>query len=117
MKERLHANDDTTKLAALALGQSRRDDALAPLLGGLESCVRSKDRAVYLRAIGLHRSDRALDAMLAVIAADNATDARAAVLALAPRRFDPRARERVTEAARNACVDLSAELEKAFGGE
>lgn len=117
LKERLDANDDTTELAALALGQSRRDDALALLLAALESCVRSRDRAVYLRAIGLHRSDRALEAMLAVIAADNATDARAAVLALGPRRFDPGVRERVTEAARDARVDLSTELAKAFGGE
>lgn len=115
LKVHLDADDDTTELAALALGQSRREDALTLLLGALEACVRSDDRALYLRALGLHRSDRALDALLAVIAGANTADARAAVLALAPRRFDPGVRERVIEAARGARIDLSAELEKALG--
>ncbi len=112
--ERLGGRGEEAEVAALALGQSRRDDALTHLLEALGACVTSRDRALYLRAIGLHRSDRALEAMLAVVRSERAADARAAVLALAPRRFDPGVRERVAEAVRDAPLDLAAELAKAF---
>lgn len=101
--------------AALALGQSKRDDALGLLLAAFPESPEAGDRATILRAIGLHRSDRALDALLEVVATGDPADARAAVAALSARRFDPGVRERAAEAARrNVAVRLDAELQAAF---
>lgn len=68
-----------------------------------------------LRGLGLHRSDRAADVLLKLIETGAAADARAAVKALAPRRFEPGLREKiVAHAARNARVDLNDTLAKAL---
>jgi hypothetical protein len=113
---RLQGDDEGAReLAALALGQSRRAEALALLLKALEACVLPAERATLLRAIGLHRSEPALHALLARIAEGAAPDARAAVQALAARRFEPGVPEKVREAAaRNARVDLSKQLAATF---
>jgi HEAT repeat protein len=103
------------ELAALALGQSGRDDALDLLLADLESPPLS-ERTGTLRALGLHRSERALAALLEVIATGVPSIARAAIAALSPRRFDPKVRERAQEAtARNdAAASLARELAALF---
>ena len=85
------------ELAALCLGQSTRADACQALLAALEECVLSKERVVLLRALGLHRSDAALDALLRVIDGTNEVDAKAAIRALAPRRFEQGLRARVEQ--------------------
>jgi HEAT repeat protein len=99
------------ELAALALGQSGRDDALDLLLADLESPPLS-ERAGTLRALGLHRSERALAALLEVIATGPLSVARTALAALAPRRFDAKVRERAQEAAARSddAVNLAREL-------
>jgi HEAT repeat protein len=109
------ADRGAREAAALALGQSKRDDALEVLLEGLASSPQAADRATILRAVGLHRSDRALDAVLDVVATGGAADAPAAVAALAPRRFDPGVRARAEQAARrNEHVPLEAAIHATF---
>ncbi|MCC6332966.1 MAG: HEAT repeat domain-containing protein [Myxococcales bacterium] len=106
---------EARELAALALGQSHRPDAADALIAALESAVRSTEREAVLRGLGLHRSDRAADVLLKLIETGAAADARAAVKALAPRRFEPGLREKiVAHAARNARVDLNDTLAKAL---
>jgi hypothetical protein len=87
------------ELPAVALGQSRSDEALTVLLDALERCARPQERDPLLRGIGLHRSERALEALLSVIAERSAVDARAAIEALGARRFEPGLAERVRAAA------------------
>ena len=106
---------DKRELAAVALGQSRGDEALAILLDALERCMRAEERAPLLRGAGLHRSDRALDALLAVIAEYQEVDARAAIESLGARRFEPGVADRVrAAAARNDRADLSACVDSVF---
>jgi HEAT repeat protein len=87
------------EMAALALGESGRGDALRVLLEALEAIPLASDRAAILRALGLHRSDEALEALLEKIARGEMPDATAAISALGHRRFEPVIRERVHEAA------------------
>ncbi len=106
------------EVAALALGQSRREDALACLAEALEGEVLGRKRAPLLRAMGLHRSDRALAALLRIIAEGERADAEAAVESLAHRSFEPGLEERVrAAAAQNPNADLSAALRSAFKGQ
>ena len=73
----------------------------------LEGCARSDERVALLRGAGLHRSERALTALLTVIADAHEADARAAIEALGPRRFEPGIADRVrAAAARNDRADL-----------
>ncbi len=116
LRDRLDSkNEETRELAAVALGQSRSDEALTVLLNALERCSRSEERAAILRGAGLHRSDGALDALLAVIADSHEVDARAAIDALGARRFEPGLAERVrAAAARNEHAELNAFVESVF---
>jgi len=107
--------EDKRELAAVALGQSRSDEALTILLDALERCTRAEERSALLRGAGLHRSDRALDALLAVIADYQEVDARAAIESLGARRFEPGVADRVrAAAARNDRADLSAYVDAVF---
>ena len=116
LRERLDAeHEDERELAAVALGQSRSDEALTVLLDALGRCSRSEERAALLRGIGLHRSDRALEALLAVIADAHPLDARLAIEALGARRFERGIGERVRAAAkRNDRADLRAVVDAVF---
>jgi HEAT repeat protein len=118
LEARLNTGDEGEReLAAIALGQSRRPEALVSLTRAFEACVQSAERAPLLRAIGLHRSEPALVALLVVIAEGAAADAKAAAQSLAARRFEPGLPERVREAAaRNSGVGLEKEL-RAFAEE
>jgi hypothetical protein len=103
------------ELAAVALGQARGDDALAVLLDALEGCTRPEERDPILRGIGLHRSERALTTLLAVITERAAADARVAVEALGARRFEPGLAERVrAAAAQNERAELAAVVDEVF---
>ena len=102
------------ELAALALGQSARIEAAQALLRAAEACVLSAERAVLWRALGLHRSELALRSLLEVIGSGNAADARAALRALAPRRFEKSVQEQVGQAVA-ARPELASELREAFG--
>lgn len=116
LRTRLDGEDERDReLAALALGQSRGDEALTVLLESLERCVRPTERAPLLRGIGLHRSDRALEAMLKVVAERSPADAKLAIQALAARKFDPGVTERVRAAAgQNERTELVALVDELF---
>jgi HEAT repeat protein len=108
-------DEDKRELAAVALGQSRSDEALTILLDALARCSRAEERAPLLRGAGLHRSDRALEALLAVIADSQELDARAAIESLGARRFEPGLADRVrTAAARNDRAELTGDVESVF---
>lgn len=103
------------EVAALALGQSGSDAALDLLLARIESTVLAHERATFWRALGLHRTERALAALLATIAEGGQADAAAAVAALAVRRYDPGVPERArAAAARNRRARLGEALAEAF---
>lgn len=106
-------------LAADVLGQSGRADALDALLEFVEHSAIARERAIAIQAIGPPRSDRAVEALLNLIAHGRATDAVAALQALATRRFDPRLRQRVLDATKTrsdaAVHQAFAEVFKAEG--
>ena len=108
-------NEEKRELAAVALGQSRSDEALTVLLDALDRCARAEERAPLLRGAGLHRSERALQALLGLIADANPVDAKVAIESLGPRRFEPGVAERVrAAAARNDRADLRAFVDSVF---
>jgi hypothetical protein len=112
--EQLKSDDAQLKeLAALALGQSTRVEAAQALIDAAGECVLSSERSVLLRALGLHRSDRALEALIQVLEGDNETDARAVLQALAARRFEANVRERVKQAVRGRAA-LDQDFAEAF---
>ena len=109
------ADESLRELAALSLGESRQEASLALLLENLGDTVLSRERAIVLRAIGLHRSERALQTLLTIISEGSALDARLAVEALGVRRFETGIQEKAYEAAqKNEKVSLSETLTRAF---
>jgi len=101
LRQALHGGEDGAReLAALALGQSTRAEALDVLLAHLEEAPRASERAPTLRALGLQRNERALAALLRVAATGTVPDAEAALAGLGARRFDAGVRERALAAAR-----------------
>ena len=109
--------DDAARaeLAAVALGQSRLDNALTVLLDALARRMRAEEREPLIRAIALHRTDRALSAILAIVSDGAPDDARTAIEALVPRRFDPGLIARVrAAAAANDRADLAPLVDDLF---
>jgi len=95
----LHGEDaGARELGAIALGESRREDALGRLLEALEGSVLPRERAVFLRALALHRSEGALAALLKVVAGGPVVDARVVLEALGPRADERGMREQVRDA-------------------
>jgi len=86
------------ELALIALGESKRAEALDVLLTRLEGSVRTADRATVFTALALHRSEPALRVLL-VWAGAHPSDARAALEALSVRRFEVDVVARIEEAA------------------
>ncbi|HVT07523.1 MAG TPA: HEAT repeat domain-containing protein [Polyangia bacterium] len=117
LRDILHGPDDGAReLAALALGQSTRPEALDMLLAHLEAAPRARERAPTLRALGLQRNDRALAVLLEIVRTGTVQDAEAAVAGLAARRFDAGVREQTRAAAGEnpAAERLEAALAIAF---
>jgi HEAT repeat protein len=109
-------DDEHRDLAAVALGQCRREEALEVLLAALERCVLPREREPVLRGIGLHRSERALTTLLAIVSESGVDDARVAIEALGARRHEAGLAARVREAAgRNQRARLGAVIDAAFG--
>jgi HEAT repeat protein len=106
-------DEQRRELAAMCLGQSGRADACQALVAALAACVLSRERGVLLKALGLHRSDSALEALLEVVEGPNDADAQAAIAALAPRRFEPGLRARLEKVTQDR-ADLSATLAATF---
>lgn len=103
LKQMLEGSDpELRELAAIALGESSRDDAAQVLVEFLEATPLARDRSPIVKALGLHRSDRALEALVSRITGGPARDAMEALEALAIRRFESRVRERVRDAVRRS---------------
>ena len=83
------------ELAALALGQSNRADALDVLVAALTAAGTSRNREPLFKALGIHRSDGAITTLLEALGSENQTDAQTALEALATRRFEPGVRGKV----------------------
>ena len=80
-----HADDAVRELAALALGESRLDAALAPLKEAWgDVLVGEEFRRTLLRAAAAHRSEAAFDWLLTIVAESRVPVALYAVEALAP---------------------------------
>jgi hypothetical protein len=80
-----HADDTVRELAALALGESRLDGALAPLQAAFSGVlVGSEFRRALLRAAAAHRSEAAFDWLLSIVAEARVAVAGEAIQALAP---------------------------------
>jgi hypothetical protein len=110
-------DQDAREVAAVVLGQSSRDDALDLLIAYVEATPQAAHRAAALRALGLHRTERALDVALQRIAGGEGADAEAVIAGLAARRFESGIRDRVLAAARqNSDASLEAAIEAAFPG-
>lgn len=83
------------ELAALALGQSNRADALEVLINAIHAAGTSRNREPLFKAMGIHRSDRAIETLLESLGSETEADAQAALEALATRRFEPGVRAKV----------------------
>ncbi len=92
------SDPDAAETAALVLGGSHREDALDLLLGALEDRPVATDRLPLLRALALHRSDRALEVLASRLDDVQPAEARTILEALAPRAGEPRVRDAVTAA-------------------
>lgn len=94
-----HADEAICELAALALGESRLDAALAPLAKAWDGVlVGAELRRALLRAAAAHRSEAAFEWLLAIVA-----DARPAVVAdvvdaLSPYKHNAKLMQRLTAA-------------------
>lgn len=86
---------ETRELAALALGQSNRTDALDVLVTALNAASTSRTREPLFKAVALHRSDRAISVLLESLGSATQADAQLALEALATRRFEPGVRGKV----------------------
>lgn len=93
------ADAERRETAALALGQSKSDEAGDVLIQWSRSAEHGLDRELMLRALSLHRGARARGYVLELVASDNPVEARAAVKALAEHRYDAQLCQRVQEAA------------------
>ncbi len=89
--------DDPAEAAALALGQSRLDQAL-PLLSAYVESLRPGKQRVALLALSTLRTPAAIDYLLSLVGRGQEATARQAVEALAVHRYDPTLRPRVEQA-------------------
>lgn len=94
-----HADDAVRELAALALGESRLDAALAPLKEAWDGVLVGDElRRALLRAAAAHRSEAAFDWLLAIVADARVPVALEVVEALAIYRHNAKLRERLDAA-------------------
>lgn len=110
------ADDARSEAAALALGQSRHEDAL-PLLQAFAQRRPVPDRRVALVAIAMLRSPAAISHLVDLVATAPLSLATQAVRALAVHRYDAALHARVREAAQvRDEAALVGECEEAFAG-
>jgi HEAT repeat protein len=104
--------------AALALGQSSDEAAIALLVEWLEEGLGDRDFELGARGLGLSRSDAARRALLGVVRHGAAARAEQAVVALGVHSYDPHLAERVREAAAsNGRARLGGLVDRIFGPE
>lgn len=98
--------------AALALGESRHEDALSILLEHCNAFIPSEGlRAVYYKSIALQRSDKAFSYLLGVIEDENAKLAQSALEALAIYSYNKELLEKVKSLVHMKC---SSSLRESF---
>jgi HEAT repeat protein len=115
--EYLSGPDEVRMMAALALGESRRPDALEALIAFWRKGVPRDAREDVLVAIGLARQPAATAFLLSLIA-ENPDAAALAVTALAVHRHDAQVRRRTEEAvAAHGNDSLRRHFEEVFGKE
>lgn len=117
--ERLDARDDAVaEAAALALGESRLDDALAPLQRTVERTVLGRRRGVLMLAVAMLRSEAAWSWLVERVAEGPRGEAEDALRALGTFAHDERLASRVREAVASRPDDaLLAALGELFGPE
>jgi hypothetical protein len=94
-----HADDTLRELAAFALGESRLDAALAPLMETWNGVLVGEElRLALLRAVAAHRSEAAFDWLLTIVAEARVPVALEAVEALSIYRLNVRLKERLDAA-------------------
>ena len=94
-----HADEAVRELAALALGESRLDAALAPLKEAWNGVLVGEEfRRALLRAAAAHRSEAAFDWLLGLVGEARVPVAMAIIEALAPYKHDARLMQRLTSA-------------------
>ena len=94
-----HADEAIRELAALALGESRLDGALPPLIEAWDGVLLGDElRRALLRAAAAHRSEAAFDWLLAIVADGRLAVAREVVDALALYRHNAKLKERLEAA-------------------
>ncbi|MGE0786983.1 MAG: HEAT repeat domain-containing protein [Sandaracinaceae bacterium] len=98
------ADAERRELAAMALGESRRPEALPILLEALPDVVLGSERAPFYTALALHRSEPALRTLLDLVATPDGTRVLGA---LGVRRYEPEVCERAEAAARAAGLDAA----------
>lgn len=108
------ADEVRQETAAVALGGSRRIDALPVLRGWYEASVANELRRTALLAIAMLKQDEAIEFVLQVVATGNAPDARAAIAGLAIYRHDDGLVAKVRAAAARDDVNLRGALDAAF---
>jgi len=109
-----HVAPERREVAALALGESRVEDALAHLVGWLPEARSTGQAEAALLSIAMLRNDAAMSFLLDQIASQPGPEAREALTAIGIHQRDATLRERVEEAAQRAEVDLSRDLEAIF---
>lgn len=103
--------------AALALGQSDREDCIEALIDWQQGGLASFDQELALRALGLSRLERARNYLLELVEQGSAALARSAITALAAHHYDQKLLERTRQAAaKNARAELGAWIDRAFEG-
>jgi hypothetical protein len=91
-----HADEAVCELAALALGESRLDEALAPLKEAWSGVLLSDEfRRALLRAAAAHRSEAAFDWLLEILGDARVPMALEVLEALAIYRHDTKLKERL----------------------
>lgn len=104
------ADDGVAEAAALALGESRLDDALEPLRAQVERSVLGRRRGVLMLAIAMLRTEAAWAWLLEMVAEGSRGEASDALSALSTFAHDERLAERVREAAQGRSDDLLAPM-------
>jgi HEAT repeat protein len=91
-----HADEAVRELAALALGESRLDGALAPLMQAWNGVlVGAELRRILLRAAAAHRSEAAFDWLLALVAEARVGVVADVIDALAPYKHNAKLMQRL----------------------
>jgi hypothetical protein len=91
-----HDDEAVRELAALALGESRLDAALAPLTEAWNGVLVGNElRRALLRAVAAHRSDAAFDWLLALVAEARVSVVEDVIDALAPYKHNAKLMQRL----------------------